>query len=90
MVAKTEHGSPPIPHHLLCLHPSGASNTCASNMVPPGLYDECGCCNATVWGCWSMGVGVDGWMDGVSIWGADPWDTGAEALNAYGPCQLCL
>ena len=30
---------------------------------------------------------MDGWMDGVSLWGVAPSDTGAEALIAYGPCQ---
>ena len=23
---------------------------------------------------------MDEWMDGVSFWGADPWDTGSECL----------
>ena len=29
-------------------------------------------------------------MDSVTFWGADPWDTGAEALKAHSPCQICL
>ena len=29
---------------------------------------------------------MDGWMDGVRLRGMAPWDTGAKALIACGPC----
>ena len=33
---------------------------------------------------------MDGWMDGVSIHGATPWDTDTPALRSHCPCQLSL